>query len=938
VSVVDGVAPAHSAPGGTPVIVSPNQPRVVVPPIAMPPAGGPTPAGTPLVAAPLAAPYYAPPGAAPVVVAPVQPATTLVPPGPAVQPQTLHTGSMQTISASQHAPAPQIIAPPQYQQQLAMAPPPAAVTQPGTPESAETATTATPPGSPANLVTSTSQITFASAPSTPAVVAAQPAAQPLLGPGAAADSDDDSDVSFHADEDDTEDKNPSSASVNFSPVTPVRPGKKAAASPAPKKAAEGKRPATASGRSASASRRRVLSVKAAAPSPGSKQQFEQVGATPTHDAPSSLRDNPSSTDEGEGSHRHRRSHGRTDPAPVDKAAIADKFSRLMCPQQYAGKVARITNVRPVEEASAAHDGKRVLAAYAIGSADEADFVAEHGFGRSAAAASKHFSSQLQLNPSHSHTDERGRRVSTYALCEIHAQQMRFATSEADANEQLDRADSCFITAQSALVVRSLAQVAVVALVDVVWVLFGDEVQPTCKAHKAPLQLYDPERREMICALCSASNPRRNKCVVLDDLFTPATVASYAADLRQKLHEIDGSLPRCTEHHSSIATAAARKRAAMTLQFQLVERALQAKRDEMLAVLGDEERKQSLAVAREILAQNEMRRHIAASLGHLESYQAPAETGAGPRPLAQLATVASAMSVVKRPLAADVGSGANAAKINLAFDAFRINLEGAVRAVTDAAILTPATQQQQQQQVAQQLSLRPGNMTSLQRANAALSPPRRAASPARGGGKGRTVNAPMGMTPQPQQRARSALGRLGMGQFTGASARRLASPQRQRTSYRSPPRRQNTWPEAAVGPANVLANGTCVFNFDLSSLLTKLGIIEWKIRVDDPGDWIGLGVGVGDIAAWTSKASDCDMRHLWIAPSNAPRTMKVRVAIASHGQAKLTVHDVVGQQLDDNRVAHWQPGRAAFPQVTFGRRAGQVTMLEAPRFIPFGCAK
>ena len=122
------------------------------------------------------------------------------------------------------------------------------------------------------------------------------------------------------------------------------------------------------------------------------------------------------------------------------------------------------------------------------------------------------------------------------------------------------------------------------------------------------------------------------------------------------------------------------------------------------------------------------------------------------------------------------------------------------------------------------------------------------------------------------------------------------------------------------------------------MLSKLGIIEWKIRVDDPGDWIGLGVGVGDIQAWTSDAADCDMRHLWIAPSNAPRVMKVRVAIASHGQAKLTLHDVIGGQLDDNRVAHWPPARAAYPQVTFGRRPGQVTMLEAPRFIPYGCAK
>lgn len=125
------------------------------------------------------------------------------------------------------------------------------------------------------------------------------------------------------------------------------------------------------------------------------------------------------------------------------------------------------------------------------------------------------------------------------------------------------------------------------------------------------------------------------------------------------------------------------------------------------------------------------------------------------------------------------------------------------------------------------------------------------------------------------------------------------------------------------------NGTCLFDTDVRALLLKSSTVEWKLRIDDPGTWIGIGVRVGDDENSLGGGDVNESRHLWIAPPNVPRVVKCRVVPGPHGTAKLTIHDTVGRQLDDNRIPHWNKMKAAFPQVSFGSERGSVTMIEMP---------
>ena len=124
-------------------------------------------------------------------------------------------------------------------------------------------------------------------------------------------------------------------------------------------------------------------------------------------------------------------------------------------------------------------------------------------------------------------------------------------------------------------------------------------------------------------------------------------------------------------------------------------------------------------------------------------------------------------------------------------------------------------------------------------------------------------------------------------------------------------------------------GTSLFNFPLQTELESSKGVEFRLRVDDGGDWLGVGVGVGGSLESWAEGSVFDLHHLWVVPPGSPRLLVVRLTRMGNGNVKLTVHDRGGRQLDDGRIPHWNVKRSCFPQVSFGGRHGKVVMVSAP---------
>ena len=126
-----------------------------------------------------------------------------------------------------------------------------------------------------------------------------------------------------------------------------------------------------------------------------------------------------------------------------------------------------------------------------------------------------------------------------------------------------------------------------------------------------------------------------------------------------------------------------------------------------------------------------------------------------------------------------------------------------------------------------------------------------------------------------------------------------------------------------------SGATCLFDCPLHSLLTNTKSIQWRLRIDEPGDWVAVGVGVGGpIQSWVD-GEVYDSGHLWVVPRGAPRVLQFDVVVGQQQNAKLVILDAHGKRLDDGRIPRWNAKRTSYPQVSFGRIQGRVTMLDPP---------
>lgn len=145
-----------------------------------------------------------------------------------------------------------------------------------------------------------------------------------------------------------------------------------------------------------------------------------------------------------------------------------------------------------------------------------------------------------------------------------------------------------------------------------------------------------------------------------------------------------------------------------------------------------------------------------------------------------------------------------------------------------------------------------------------------------------------------------------------------------------------------------STGTSLFDYPIQDLLCEedesvaVGarralrprVVQWMLRVDDPGDWVGIGVGVGSTIESWERGRTNDLSHLWIVPyAGDRRIFLLRVTMQPNvGHAKLSIHDSRGKQLDDGSIPQWNASRVCYPQATFGGRTGQVRLIEMPHLV------
>jgi hypothetical protein len=643
----------------------------------------------------------------------------------------------------------------------------------------------------------------------------------------------------------------------------------------------------------------------------------------------------------------------------------DRFARLLCPQQYYGQVVKVHNVRPLSRRPKPVASNHVMAAYVVRELSEAQHLLANGsFSGLMNDGSYRFSTQVQLEPKSSRRTREGPdRVTTFAVCELDTERVRFSETVGDAVALLDFCTACFVTDLSAFIVADLSSVKVHALVDVTWTLFSDDKPPTCPQHHVPLQLFEPRSRELLCALCTANDPTRNDCLVLSDLFSGNSIRSIQHSITDRLDAVQARLNSQVAAHRAGALAIDRRRQAVDLQFQLVQAALDAKKAELMDIFDEEDRSRDVVASRNVFNENEVRRHLTAALSHLQGIaETASERGADAvtAPFAQMATIVSSLGLLDSNFASEPIPTPSPHTANAMDTQLKISMEHVIRAVNDVSFVPrmlngtgPANSPTRAHGTASVNKFSREPVDSPNRARARSLAPHDLSStyPQRGATSPIRTNAQRLLSPRRQVKPIVMKGKVEDPTDTAQSTRAPAAPplapsptRRAATNAavakparRGPSLNLNTTVSAAAsastaGPS-LGPNGSLLFDVELRRLIGSGNTVEWKVRIDDPGSWIGLGVGVGDDFNALANTASCDTRHLWIAPTNVPRMVKLRVTVGPHRHAKLTIHDSIGRQLDDNRIPHWNVGKLAYPQVSFGETPGAVTMVDPPHILP-----
>ncbi|KEG15369.1 hypothetical protein DQ04_00091030 [Trypanosoma grayi] len=615
--------------------------------------------------------------------------------------------------------------------------------------------------------------------------------------------------------------------------------------------------------------------------------------------------------------------------PSVRNRIAEQFLSLLCPQQFYGKVVKLHRIRLVK---AGHEPAPGIKEH------NTIYVATKGV-----LPNQFFYPQMRLYeadgvPVSSH-DTPGHLDTPIVLYEAAPGNMLFAGTELEAKHILDgnaSATSCFVLEKSAIVFRDpMKYVLPIAMLTVRWIPYAVvQSEPQCPVHHKELQLFDRYTKELLCALCvSKSGAHVSHLVVIPDVLSGDSRRRIMEALSEKLQQGRQNAAHWVNQHQRIVSVVKHKKDAVNQQFDLLLAAVNSKREEFLEhcdaafgfALG--------GVAKEILMADEKVRLLKSAIDHLLTEST--------KPLysMQIATVANALHASEefpRPFSMD------SLKIPALSRELTPNLEGVM---TELQLVSPMTpnpnaqrphspfgllsreEQQQWRQEEEERSHLSRKRTPLKHS----SPIRRVrlghGSRESSGRVGGTPPRPAGPSRSPRRRSMPLVPRYE--ELRGIPDEGEVLPRSQQHSQ---------W-VAVPG-----CRGTCIFDVPIHELLAndddmknhraRPKFLQWVLRVEDPGDWVGVGVGVGgSLEAWAVSRTP-DLSHLWVVTCGDSRhTFTLRVTVnPSVGHAKLSIHDGKGKQLDDGRIPQWNATRSCYPQVTFGGRIGEVHLIDGPHMM------
>lgn len=630
-------------------------------------------------------------------------------------------------------------------------------------------------------------------------------------------------------------------------------------------------------------------------------------------------------------------------SPSDRNCIIERFLSILSPQQFYGKVTKLHHIRPVkgdpERASGMKEYKTI-------------FVATKG-----TLPNPFFYPQLRFTESDRSllsTGETSKHVDTpIVLYEAAPGNMLFAETEREAKHTLETnstATSCFVLEKSAIMFKDpLKYVLPIAMLTVQWIPYSvPQSEPQCPVHHSELQLFDCCTKELLCALCVSKNRRHvADLVVIPEVFNGDLRRQSLEKLSQRLQQEQRNAAHLVSKHQRILSIAKHKKDAVNQQFDLLLAAIKSKREEILEHCDIAFGFALSGVAKEILSEDEHLHSLKAAIDHLRGDSTSSLYSM------QIATVVNALH------------GLEEAPPFLEYDSLEVpelandvmpNLEVVMAEVQRLSSLAPRSKRTHRVRS----PLRAAHAERLEQETRQEEEEEEEKTRQHTRRKwGRALPTPLtlehcSLSKEPRsrscpQRSQSHTNTsLNKSWKSGTSSRRrsrsLANCDNEKGIVLNPalaPRgghKQGQW-VAIPG-----CRGTCVLDVPIHELLTNSNdmkststrpkCLQWVLRVEDPGEWVGIGVGVGgNIQTWTACRT-VDLSHLWVVTSNDTRhTFMLRVTVSSSVKhAKLSIHDARGKRLDDGRIPQWNATRSCFPQITFGGQIGEVFLVDAPHLV------
>lgn len=580
-----------------------------------------------------------------------------------------------------------------------------------------------------------------------------------------------------------------------------------------------------------------------------------------------------------------------------KKKIREHFLSLLSPQQYFGRVHRLHSIRTFkgaqERSSLGPVPQRLIL---VAKNQRTEFL--YPF--------------VRLTPQDAVVRD-GRTETDCVLVEVDVVEMAFAERSSDVGMVFreTNANLCFVSTGSYVVPRDSGTVRLLGSVVVEWVPHDDDSQNLqCPHHRIPLELFDVESKDLVCALCNAKSAVPTSVVVLADLLTEANVRQFSQNITNRLYDHERYSAALVGQHQRLLEAASKQHNAIDQQFDLLMQSLEARRAACHSQVSSKFQSSASDLAKRILSCDETMQ-LLGTANYLLGSRKTLRTQ-------QLATVAQALDTRDQVDSEPLQRGA----VSLTESLPALHLENVMASIQKISVEPLASSSSSTLLDMSALSpSRRSSVASPLKRSAILSPTRSSKS---------LLNESSHSNYRSPVRGSPSAARRRLSSSNGAAAVGNSSKQ----SLTSPSKRGGGGSAAAAKPIVVSpgANQTCLFDFPLHSMLQQGGAscVQWALRIDEhDGDWIGVGVGVGKSLLSFSAAPTDDLSHLWIVPHRGPRTLLLKVQIANHGHVRLSVYDKKGHLLNEGPLAHWHVSRPAFPQITFGGGKGRVTMLSPP---------